>query len=533
MDQPNKPRRDHVSRSSFLKATAGTLAVTSALAAPTFMRGADAATPRGVVRGGKLTASVSEETKILDAHISELATFRMVRENIWDTLIWQDLEGAAPRLRPRLATSWGYTDPTSFDLTLRPGVTFHDGSTFTAEDAKFNLDRVLDPKLNSVLGAGLGPVDRVIVVSPLHLRIKMRRPFAALALGLSHVYIYPKTATQDTFTKKPIGTGPFTFAEFRPGATTRLTRFPGYWEHGVPYLDELIFPLIPENSSRLAALQSGQTDMLIQVNLADVDTVQRNPRLKILPNRVRDFGDILYVNVHRKPLSNPLARQALSYLIDRATFYKVFLKGHGAPNCSPWVPQNWAYDAREGDLSRFPYDPKRAADLLAKAGYPGGKGFHLTFSLVTGFPEWLQGAQMIQAAVAQVGGSMDILTQEGPVWVDTIEKTFAYDLSFDFSGGAAADPAATLSDHFFFAPDAIISRYHDPVMARLIADAASKLTVAQRRPYYLEYQRRWNQNLYGMIVGKRDIISAGSTRVQGYVENPDQYRNFRYTYLTT
>ncbi len=86
--------------------------------------------------------------------------------------------------------------------------------------------------------------------------------------------------------------------------------------------------------------------------------------------------------------------------------------------------------------------------------------------------------------------------------------------------------------HFFFAPNAVISRYNNPAMATLIAQAASKLTVAQRRPLYWQWQKLWNQNLYGMILGKRDVLSASTTHVHGYVENPDQYRNLRYTYVT-
>ncbi len=479
--------------------------------------------------GGKLVASVSEEIKIVDAHTSELLTWRSMRENIFDTLIYADLEHLPISLKPRLATAWGYTDPTTFDLTLRTGVTFHDGTPFDAEDVKFSLDRVL--KLNGYLAAGLGQVDAVSVLSPTKVRLKMRRPWAPLAEGLARICIYSKHATQETFNSKPIGTGPFRFAEFKPGAFTRLQRFDNYWERGVPYLDEIVFQLIPEEASRLAALESGQTDLLIQLPLNDAPTVQHNPNLVILRNAVQSFGDIFYINSHRKPLSNLYARQALSYMIDRPTFYKVFLNGYGYPNCSPFAKSNWAYYAKEGDISRFPYDLTRAKELLAKAGYPNGKGFHLTFSLVAGFPEWLQGAQMLQSVVNHIGGTMDILTQEAPVWVDTIEKTFNYDVSFDFSSRAASDPAFTLADKFQFAPDGIISRYHNPRVTQLLAAAAATLDRAKRKPLYDEYQTIWNQNLYGMILGKRDIVSASTKRVGGFIENAEQYRNFRYTYL--
>lgn len=515
-----------LNRSTLLKAAAG-----AALAGPILLRGerAEAAATGSPVKGGKLTASVSEEIKLIDAHNSELLTWRAMRENIFDTLIYADLEHVPYTLKPRLATAWGYTTPTAFDLTLRSGVKFHDGAAFDAEDVKFSLDRVI--KLNGYLFAKLGPVDKVTVLSPTKVRITMKQPYAPLAEGLARICIYSKNATQDTFNKKPIGTGPFRFAEFKPGAFTRLTRFEGYWEPGVPYLDEIVFQLISENGSRLAALQSGQTDLLIQLALSDAPTLARNPNVVILRNAIQSFGDIFYINSHRAPLNNLYARQALSYMIDRATFYKVFLNGYGFANCSPFAPSNWAYDPKEGAASRFPYNLSLAKSLLAKAGYPNGKGFHLTFSLVAGFPEWLQGAQMLQAVVNQIGGTMDILTQEGPVWVDTIEKTFKYDASFDFSGGAASDPGSTLADKFQFAPDGIISRYHNPRVTQLLADAAATLDRKKRKALYYEYQRIWNQNLYGMIIGKRDIVSASTKRLGGFVENAEQFRNFRYTYL--
>jgi ABC-type transport system substrate-binding protein len=520
-----------LSRSGLLKLAAGVTA-TAAFSGPIVLRnqGVEAAASKTPTKGGKLVASVSEQIQIIDAYNSELATWRSIRENIFDTLIYADLEHVPYTLKPRLATAWKFTTPTTFDLTLRQGVKFHDGSSFDAEDVKFSLDRVLS--LKGFLASGLGPVAKVTVLDPTHVRLTLSRPYAALAEGLSHICIYSKNATQTTFTQKLIGTGPFRFVSFNPTGATKLQRFDGYWEAGVPYLDEIDFQLISEDASRLAALASGQTDMLIQLALSDVNTVKQNANLVILRNVQQMFGDLFYINSHRKPFEDVNARQALSYMFDRQTFYKAFLGGNGYANVSPFTPQNWAYNPTEGAASRFPYDLTIAKQYLAKAGYPNGKGFHITFALVAGFPEWLQGAQMLQQVVNQIGGTMDILTQEGPVWVNTILKTFNYDVSFDFSDRASSDPAFTLNDGFQWNPDAGISRYHSPQVSKLLATASSTLDRAKRKPLYWEFQKLWNQNLWGLEHGKRDTISASTKRVGGYIENPSQYRNFRYTYIS-
>jgi peptide/nickel transport system substrate-binding protein len=359
----------------------------------------------------------------------------------------------------------------------------------------------------------------------------MKQPFAALAEGLSHICIYSKNATQETFKVKPIGTGPFRFVSFNPTGAIVLQRFDGYWEQGVPYLDEIDVQLISENASRLAALASGQTDLLIGLALSDVNTIKQNTNLQLLRNVNEQLGDLFYINTHRPPFENIYARQALTHMFDRQTYYKVFLGGNGFASPSPFAPTNWAYNPTEGSPNRFPYDLNLAKQLLAKAGYPNGKGFHVTFSLVAGFPEWLQGSQMLQQVVNQMGGTMDILTQEGPVWVNTIEKTFNYDLSFDFSDRASSDPAFTLADPFQWEPDGIISRYHSPQVTKLLADASATLDRTKRKALYWEFQRLWNQNIWGLEHGKRDKFSAGTKRLGGFVENPSGYRNFRYTYI--
>lgn len=521
-----------LSRSTFLKTAAGSAVAVSALGMPAILRGEQAlAASLRVTTGGTLKVAVNELIQILDAYTSELAIWRSLKENIWDTLTYTDMDSSPVTYKPRLATSWKYVNPTTLELTLRTGVKFHDGSSFDADDVKFSMDRVLDPKLNSYAGAGLGPVAKTVVIDPTHVQIVMKRPFAGLVDGLGRVQIYSKHATQDTFTKHPIGTGPFTWGDFVPGSHMTLNKFDGYWDTGKPYLDQILYQLITVSSSQLAALESGEIDLVFQLSPLDAPKLKNNPNVVIIPNAVRSFGDIFYVNSHRPPLSNPIARQAVSYLIDRATYYKVFLNGYGYPNVSPFDKTNWAYYAKQGDASRFPYDLSMAKSLLAKAGYPNGKGFHLVFNLIEGFPEWLQGAQMIQAAITQLGGSMDIQTVTAPIWVNILEKTFAYDLSFDYSSRASSDPAATLSDPFQFGPDGVISRYHNSQMSQLVIEGAAKLTPAERKPYYNQFQTLWNQNLYGMVLGKRDILAASTKKVGGFVTNPEQFNNMRTTYL--
>ena len=291
----------HPSRSTFLKVAAGTAAAASTFTGPIILRSntAEAAPARAPIKGGTLTASVNEEIKILDPHASELSILRTFRENVWDTLIYDDLEHVPVTLKPRLATSWVYKNSTTFELTLRSGVKFHDGASFDAEDVKFNLDRVLDPKLNSYLASQLGPVDKVVVIDAMHVQIKMKRPYRRLGRGIGPYLYLLQERDPASFTKKPIGTGPFTFADFRPGAYIKLLRFDGYWEAGIPYLDGITFPYIPDNATRLAALESGQTDMLINLSSNDAPTLKHSSNVVVLPNQVRNLGDIFYINSHR------------------------------------------------------------------------------------------------------------------------------------------------------------------------------------------------------------------------------------------
>jgi ABC-type transport system substrate-binding protein len=126
---------------------------------------------------------------------------------------------------------------------------------------------------------------------------------------------------------------------------------------------------------------------------------------------------------------------------------------------------------------------------------------------------------------------MDVATQEAPVWVNGLLNR-DFDLSFDTVDRAALDPAATLATHVFYPPNSVVSKYTSPEVDNLLAAGAAKLTVAERRPYYWEYQRLWNQNVWGLILGNIDIASGGTHRVQGYIENSDSFRNFRHTYLS-
>jgi peptide/nickel transport system substrate-binding protein len=285
--------------------------------------------------------------------------------------LWEGLTNisAAGELEPALATEWNYIDDLTLELKLRQGVTFHNGEPFTGETVKWNVERIIDPEQRSAIRSRLSTVERVEVVDPLTVRLILKAPSAVLVRALSVAFMIPHLYFQerggsDGFVTAPVGTGPFKYVDGAPGDFIDFAANETYWR-GAPKLATVKYLAIPEGGARLAALQSGQVDMIQNVPLINVEP------LRAEGYRIEEaFMSRMHV-VHLMPGLNPAlqdkrVRQAFNYAIDKQVIIDSIMQGHARLSQGQLVGDD-GYGFNP-NLAAYPYDPARARQLIAEAG---------------------------------------------------------------------------------------------------------------------------------------------------------------------
>ncbi len=488
-----------------------------------------------VVSGGTLRAIIVDDPNFLDILVTQLMQVRNLMGSVYETLTYLDAADPAFPPTPRLATSWEFTEPTTLDMQLQEGVTFHEGQDFTAEDVKWTIEYILNPDTGSPHASVLAQIDTVEVLDPLQVRFNLKAPWPALPQILTSIQIYSQTATPESIAEQPNGTGPFIWQEWVPGDHITLARNPNYWIPGQPYLDAIEFRPIKEKATSLSVMEAGDADVFFTPELKDKALIDGNERLKSAASLSNDSGYILYMNQNRAPMNDQNIRLAVSYALDRRTFFQAFLSGQGQKNTSPWAATQWSYNPINDDA--FEYDLERARGYLEAAGYTDGRsadGTQLSINLVfpQGYPEWRQGSEMFQAAMTELGVEVRVEELELATWIDRIVKTDEYDLSWDYHFQLAVDPAWTLTYAFFYPPGPQnISRYTDEQITELINAGGTELDEEKRRDTYFQFQERWNEICPGIIVGEFLFYHALARDVEGFVTDPFGFQDFRTVWL--
>jgi peptide/nickel transport system substrate-binding protein len=507
-------------------------AAPDAMAAPRATARAQDATPKS---GGSLRVIIVDDPNSLDPLVTQLAQVRQTMTSVYDTLTYLDAADPTFPIKGRLAKEWTFTEPTTFDMMLHEGVTFHGGEDFSAEDVKWTIDYVMNPDTKSPNATFLSQVDSVEVLDPLTVRFNLNRPWAAMPADLSTIQIYSKTSTKDSIATTPNGTGPFMWTEWVPGDHITLTKNPNYFIPDRPYLDEIVFRPIKEKATSLSVMEAGDADVFFTPEVKEKTNIEDNPRLKLVASLLPDEGHILYINNNRAPMNDQNIRLAASYALDRRTFHSAFLDNYGEKNTSPWTTAHWAYNPIND--TAFEYDLDRARSYLEEAGYTDGKvadGSQLSINLVfpKGYPEWQQGSEMFQAAMAELGVEVVVEQLELATWIQRIVTTDEYDLSWDFHQSRSVDPAYTLALAFFYPPGPQnITRYQDETLGNLIAQGGEELDQEKRKEIYYQFQERWNELQPGLVVGEYALFHVTAADVVGFATDPLMFQDFREVWL--
>ena len=278
-------------------------------------------------------------------------------------------------IEPDLAESWtSNAAGTEWTFKIRPGVQCHYGyGEFTADDAVYSLKRAGN-KATSSYSNDYSAVDKVEALDKYTVKITLKNPVAGFLGYVANVnggnMICKKAAEEmgDNFAKRPIGTGPFMFAEYQPQQFVKLVANKQYFR-GAPQLDEITYRYIPADSSRDLAFQSGELDMIYgKQDQTWVDRTSKLPGVKVVAMDPAELSE-LFLNVTVKPLDDIRVRQAIAYAIDRKAI--VAFKGAGSSREAVSVVPS-GYLGTDQKAALFPYDLAKAKALLAEAGYPNG-----------------------------------------------------------------------------------------------------------------------------------------------------------------
>jgi peptide/nickel transport system substrate-binding protein len=279
---------------------------------------------------------------------------------------------------PALAERWEAKDDKTWRFYLRRGVKFHDGVEFTAEDVKFTIAYVLNPETKYGTASRIGLVERAEVVDRYTVDIVTKAPFPTLLIGLSNIVIEPKHVHEKGGTQamltKPIGTGPYMFSRWLPADRYELVANPSYWG-GKPRIDRLVFRQIPEAATRVASLLAGETHIIEEV---PVDLIPRikSARLAELASVATSGSLVLTFDTRKPPFNDPRVRLAVDLAIDRGLINDEILAGTGEILQGQLLTkETFGFNP---NLKARPYDPARAKQLLAEAGYPNGFATSIT-----------------------------------------------------------------------------------------------------------------------------------------------------------
>ena len=381
----------------------------------------------------------------LDTGTAQDGNSRMVSDQIAETLVGLELGGTG--LVPKLATSWTPNeDGTVWTLELRQGVTFHDGTPWNAEAAKFNLDRFNDPEhpygfrdqgkayvpWGWIFGGprGQGVLDRVEVVDEYTIRLYMTDSVGFLPTMLSSGYFAmhsPKAIMEhgpDYGTPRvgSVGTGPFRFVEWVEGERVVLERFDGHWELQ-PEVERVVVLAIEDPAARLAALRSGTVHIGVNLNPDDLDLIESDPNLEVsLPSTALNTG---YLAMHQgqAPFDDVRVRQAVAYAIDQQAIVRT-LYGEQFVAATQFIPPG--VFGHDESLTGYPYDPDKARQLLAEAGYPDGFSTELWYMPVTRpyITAPAAVAEAVASYLAEVGIIADLKTEDWGTYLDDFTGKF-------------------------------------------------------------------------------------------------------------
>jgi peptide/nickel transport system substrate-binding protein len=343
----------------------------------------ESAPASGPQQGGWIMVSTIEDPDSLDPHKTIMATASSIQTWIYDKLFYMGEDKLPHGL---LAESWEVSDDsTVLTVKLREGRNFHDGTPVNAEAVAFTFNRMLDPATAAPAKDQVGPLTSVTALDDYTVEFVFEEPYPPFFYSASGSYlgIISPSAVEERgadFGRNPVGSGPFMFQEWRPGQEIVLVRNPDYvnvredrQNEGAPYIEGIIFKTIPEEGTRIAAMETGEINVL-GLSREAVARFQDDPEFNIIRATETASFNFVEFNYTRPPFDDPQFRRAMGLAIDKDAILLGAYGGFATVNYNPYPNGNPGYDPAIGEQYGMQYDPEAAAELFEELGWIDSDG---------------------------------------------------------------------------------------------------------------------------------------------------------------
>ncbi|GIW31789.1 MAG: glutathione ABC transporter substrate-binding protein [Meiothermus sp.] len=462
---------------------------------------------------GQLTVALANDPKSLFMPRAADRTAGNVASQLYNSLVWVNDAG---EIVPELATRWTISpDGKEYTFTLRTGVKFHNGENFDAQSVLATWETGKD-KSNDY-AESYSVVKEVRVINPTTVTLVLDKPNALFLNTLANFWAvvppsYIRQVGLDGFAARPVGTGPFRFVS-RSADRIVLEANPNYWEPGLPKLQRIVFRVIPDATTRVAAVRTGEIDIANRLTSELTRQLQNSSRVRVIsyPNdRVFYLAFKNVGNGKGTPLENVLVRRALNLAINRPAIVRSIFNNEARLVSGFVLPGNLGFDP---SIQPYPYDPEQARRLLAQAGFE--KGFSISMGCPSDYYVNINEVCLaIQRDLARVGVEVSLefktsntyWSQErygavGPMYVDSWSSTV---------GEALPRLLGALT------PGAFYNTWEDETLSRLIAQAAITTDRNARASLYRQIQRRMFDDPPFVYLYQPVIFEAVNVRVQNY-----------------
>ena len=465
-----------------------------------------------------LTWAQGADVTSLDPHQGKETPAVQVNTQIFDTLVTVDPE--TNEVVPQIAESWEQTDDQTYVFKIREGIKFHDGSDLTAEDVKFSLDRARNSAAVSYI---VNFIEEVTVDDDHTVTVKTTAPYAPTLrnLAIPFAAIVPKAvveADENAFIQNPVGSGPYKFVEWNHGDHVTLKAFDDYYA-GKPETENLIMKVIPETSQRTIALETGEVDLAYDLAVNDIPKVNSDDKLTVyeIPSLTCWY---VSMNMNKKPFDNPKVREAMSMAIDRQTIIDTINAGSGQTADAIIAPAVFGYYS----TGVKEYNPTKAKELRAEAGYPNG--FSTTL-WVNDNQSRIEMCQAMQAMLLEVGVQCNLEVLE---FGSFISRTTAGDHDLAYFGWTTSSGDA---DYSYYSLEHSTQQgaagnrsfLADPDVDKLIEEARSNTNEEERKELYKELAIKLDEINNNIPVYYSSINVGANKKVEGFVMDANGYHS--------